>query len=373
MLAVSLQHRFGAPGGSGFALDLSFEATGPGVTALFGPSGCGKSTVLAAIAGLLRPRHGVVRLDGETLLDTHAGIDRRPEQRRCAVVFQDARLFPHRTVEGNLRYGLKRAPPGAAGPSFDEVVDLLGIAPLLPRRPHALSGGEKQRVALGRALLARPRLLLMDEPLAALDAARRAEVLPFLARLRDAARLPIVYVTHALDEVDALADQLVLLEAGRVMAQGDVETLSARTDLPLAARRDAGSLLSCTVHAHDAARGLSWLRFAGGELMVPLRSETVGTRLRLRVRARDVAVARCRPAEASIHNVLPCVLAAIEPTAGPHERLLRLDVGGTPLLARVLRDAVDRLDLQPGQPLFALVKGIAFDHAPMAAEGAAGS
>jgi molybdate transport system ATP-binding protein len=364
MLEVRLRHRFASPERTGgFALDAAFTA-GPGVTALFGPSGCGKSTILAAVAGLFRPDAGRVALRGEALLDTDAGRFVPPERRRCATVFQEARLFPHMSVETNLRYGLRRAPPGATGPGFAEVVALLGLGALLTRRPRALSGGERQRVALGRALLARPRLLLMDEPLAALDGPRRAEILPFLARLRDMQGPPILYVTHALDEVDALADRLVLLQAGRVLAEGTPEALTARADLPLAARRDAGVVLTCIVLDHDAARGLSRLGFAGGALRVPLRGEAVGARLRVRLRARDVAVARVRPEAISIHNILPCRLDAILPAGTPHEVFLRLDVGGTILLSRVLRDAVERLGLAPGDALHALVKAIALDHAP---------
>ena len=372
MLQVQLSHRFASDGGAGFALDVAFEAPPTGVTALFGPSGCGKSTVLAAIAGLLRPQAGRVLMHGQPLLDTAAGVHVAPEERRCGVVFQDARLFPHRSVEGNLRYGMQRAPEGAAGPGFDEVVALLGLERLLGRRPLALSGGEKQRVALGRALLARPRMLLMDEPLAALDMARRAEVLPFLNRLCAVARLPVVYVTHALEEVDALASHLVLLQAGRVLAQGEVEALSLRTDLPLAARWDAGALLRCTVLAHDSQRGLTRLGFDGGTLELPLRDHPTGALVPVRVRARDVAVARQAPVQASVHNVLPCRLAAIEAASDPNERLLRLQLGATQLLSRVLRDTVERLALAPGDALYALVKGIALDHTragfPAAAE-----
>ena len=359
MLEVQLRHRF-----PGFALDAGFTA-GPGVTALFGPSGCGKSTILAAIAGLFRPEEGRVVLRGETLLDTATRRFLAPERRGCAVVFQEGRLFPHFSVEGNLRYGLRRAPAGAEGPGFAQVVALLGLEPLLGRRPRALSGGEKQRVALGRALLARPRLLLMDEPLAGLDAPRRAEILPFLARLREVADLPILYVTHALEEVDALADGLVLLEGGRVLAQGSPDELSLRPDLPLAARRDAGAVLTCTVAAHDPGRGLTRLAFPGGVLEVPLRREAPGAVLRIRLRARDIAVARTRPEGLSVHNILPCRLVAIMPAAQhPAEALLRLDAGGTLLLSRVLRDAVDRLQLREGDEVFALLKAIALDHAP---------
>jgi molybdate transport system ATP-binding protein len=357
MPEVALRHRFGA---QGFALDVAFAAPRHGVTALFGPSGCGKSTILAAIAGLLHPREGRVALDGDVLLDTAHGICLPPERRRCAVVFQDARLFPHLSVATNLRYGLRRAPRGADGPSLEEMVALLGIGHLLARRPAGLSGGERQRVALGRALLARPRLLLMDEPLAALDAARRAEVLPFLARLRDVARLPILYVTHALDEVDALADELVLLDGGRVSAAGPVEMLAARTDLPLAARRDAGVLIACTVLEAEAG-GLARLGFAGGELLTTLRPGPPGTRLRVRLRARDVAVALEAPRGLSTRNILLATLAEIRPAGEPAEVFLRLEVGPTPLLARVTRESVDRLALRPGMAVWALVKAVTFD------------
>jgi molybdate transport system ATP-binding protein len=361
VIEVALRHRFGR---DGFALDLGFQAPAQGVTALFGPSGCGKSTVLAAVAGLLRPQEGRVVLAGEALLDTSARLFLPPERRRCATVFQDARLFPHLSVATNLLYGLRRAPRGAEGPGFEEVVALLGIGRLLDRRPAGLSGGERQRVALGRALLARPRLLLMDEPLAALDAPRRAEVLPFLARLRDAARLPILYVTHALEEVDALADHLVLLEAGRVAAAGEVGALSARTDLPLlAARRDAGVLLRAVLRGHDAAAGLTRVAVPGAELVLPLRPEPPGTEVRLRIRARDVAVATAPQLGLSIHNVLPCRLTEIAPAGAPGEVFLRLDLGGSVILARVLREAVGRLGLEPGAPLFALVKSVTFDRA----------
>lgn len=350
------QHAFG-----GFKLDVAFSAPA-GVTALFGASGSGKSTVLSVVAGLLRPRAGRVVLDGAVLLDTAAGINVPAERRRCGVVFQDAKLLPHLSVETNLRYGARRAPGDATGPGFAEVVDLLGIASLLTRRPRALSGGERQRVALGRALLSRPRLLLMDEPLAALDGPRKTEILPFLERLRDVSGLPILYVTHALDEVDRLAETLVLMEAGRVLAAGPLEDLAARTDLAtLSGRRDAGAVLACIVDAHDPACGLTRLSFAGGHLEVPLRPEPAGARLRLRLRARDVAVATEEPRNISSHNILAATIAAIGP-AGSYEAYVTLQVGPTKVLARLTRNAVVRLDLASGKEVFALVKSTAFDH-----------
>ena len=352
-LDVALRHAY-----PGFRLDAAFMAPAQGVTAIFGPSGCGKSTVLASVGGLLRPQAGRVALGSNVLFDGASRIFLPPERRRCGVVFQDARLFPHLSVETNLRYGLRRAPPGAPGPGLQEVVDLLGIGHLLQRRPGALSGGERQRVALGRALLSRPVLLLMDEPLAALDAARKAEVLPYLARIRSRFGLPMLYVTHALDEVDRLADCLVLMEEGRVLATGSVEALSIRTDIPLlSARRDAGSVLACTVLAHDPARGLTRLSFVGGELIVPLHPGPLGAALRVRVRARDIAVATAPPTGLSMQNVMPATLAAIEP-GQPHEAILRLQVGASVLLSRVTADTVARLRLAPGMPLWALVKSV---------------
>ena len=367
MLDFAIRHSF--PGSRGFTLDAAFTAPGAGVTTIFGPSGCGKSTVLSAVAGLLRPQEGRITLDGALLFDSATRRMVPPEQRRCGMVFQDSRLFPHLSVETNLRYGLRRAPRGAEGPGMEEVVALLGIDHLLPRRPAALSGGEKQRVALGRALLSRPRLLLMDEPLAALDASRKGEVLPFLARLRERFSIPILYVTHAMDEVDRLADRLVLMEAGRVLACGTPEALSARTDLPiLAARRDAGVVLGCTVLGHAPEQGVTRLGFPGGEFAVPLEAAPPGTPVRLRIRARDVSVATEEPRNLSVQNVLPAVLEAVEP-GRVHEAMLRLRLGPSLLLARVTQDSVHRLGLRPGLPVWALVKAVAFtpgngDNAP---------
>ncbi|MDB5366488.1 MAG: molybdenum transporter ATP-binding protein [Rhodospirillales bacterium] len=354
--SVSLQHRF-----ADFELDASFEAPTPGVTVLFGPSGSGKSTILACIAGLLGAQGGRIALEEELLFDRARGVDVAAESRRTAVVFQDARLFPHMSVRNNLRYGERRSRGNDPdrGLEFDAVIDMLGVAHLLDRRPATLSGGERQRVALGRALLARPRLLLMDEPLAALDAPRKQEILPFLERVRDAARVPIIYVTHALDEVDRLADTLVLLHHGRVLATGPLHQLSARTDLAvLSDRRDAGVVLACTIEAHDAALGQTRLRFDGGALTVPAWSGAPGTRIRVRVRARDVAIATSAPAGLSIRNVLPAIVTAITPH-GAHEYFVSLRVGDSALTARVSRAAVAELTLSPGRDVWALVKSVA--------------
>jgi molybdate transport system ATP-binding protein len=351
-LSVSLSHRLGD-----FSLDLAFDAPGPGVVALFGPSGAGKSTVVRAVAGLLRPARGRIAVGGTVLLDTAARIDIPPERRRVGLVFQDARLFPHMSVEANLRYGLTRAPAEERRIGFAPVVEMLGIGALLSRRPHTLSGGERQRVAVGRALLAQPRLLLMDEPLASLDAARKAEVLPFLERLRDEIRLPILYVSHDWAEVARLADTLVLLDRGRARAAGPIAALAS--DPALAAREDAGAVLDAVVAAHLQDRGLTRLDAAGLSLLSPLLPHAPGARLRLRIPAREVSLAITAPEGVSLHNIIPAEIAAIAPGATPHLAIVTLSAGGVTLLSQVTADAVARLALAPGAPVFALVKSVA--------------
>src|SRR3954469_16902882 len=290
MLEVNVERRLGS-----FRLAASFIA-GAGITALFGRSGSGKTSLVNALAGLLKPDNGRISLDGIVLYDRAASIDVPPQRRRIGYVFQDARLFPHLTVRRNLLYGrwFRRPEPGA--PSLEEVVDLLGIAPLLARRPGALSGGEKQRVAIGRALLASPRLLLMDEPLAALDAARKSEILPYIERLRRETGLPIVYVSHAIDEVARLADHVAVMSEGRIAAFGPVEEVMSRLDLrPMTGRYEAGSVINASVAAHDTLYGLTELRFAGGSITVPGTDLALGSSVRVRIRDRDVSVARDKP------------------------------------------------------------------------------
>lgn len=354
MIEFSLRHQW--PGGPALAID--FLATG-GATALFGPSGAGKSSVVGVIAGLMRARAARVVVDGMVLTDTERRIHVPTEQRRLGLVFQDARLFPHMTVRSNLSYGLKRAQGG--GIRFDDVVDLLGIETLLARRPHTLSGGERQRVAIGRALLAQPRLLLMDEPLASLDAARKEEILPYLLRLKQALALPIVYVTHALDEVLAIADTLVLLEHGEVRAAGSVADMTARGDVPLAARDDAGAVMEARVAEHHPARQLSLLRAGPLALWVPLVAGGLGTRLRVRIPAREIILAIEAPVGISLHNILPMVVVAVTEDAARHTAMVELGTGEVRLLARITPDAVTRLALQPGRPVLALVKSISVD------------
>ncbi len=353
-LSFRLHHHFAT-----VEIDMVFAAPSPGITVLFGPSGAGKSTVIAAAAGLLRPEECRIEVDGSVLVDTGLGIWLPPERRRVGLVFQDSRLFPHMSVLTNLRFGMRRAPPGPV--RLEEVVDLLGIAALLARRPGTLSGGERQRVAIGRALLAQPRLLLMDEPLASLDAARKAEILPFLARLKTALRLPVIYVTHAPDEANRLADQLVLVEAGRVVASGPLSEVAARSDLPFGQRDDAGALLLCRVAAHEPARALTSLDAAGTTLLVPLADLPVGAACRVRIPAREVILAGRAPEAISVQNVVAGHVRRI--TAEPARRSVLVEVGlpQGALLSRVTPDAAARLGLAEGSAVLALVKSTSIE------------
>jgi molybdate transport system ATP-binding protein len=358
MLDLAIRRQLGT-----FSLDIALQAPDSGLTALFGRSGAGKTSVIAAIAGLLRPEEGHIRVADQTLFDAARGIDLPAHRRRIGYVFQDARLFPHLTVHDNLLYGFRRAPAdGTPRHSPERIIALLGIEDLLARRPGTLSGGEKQRVAIGRALLAQPRILLMDEPLAALDAPRRREILPYLERLRDELRLPIVYVSHALDEVLRLANRVAIIEGGRVAALGTPAELSLRPELrALMGEYDAGALIEARVLAADREYGLTTLAFPGGELRVPGIDAAPGSRLTLRIRARDVSIALWPPAGLSIRNVLPAIVAAIREAPGNALAEVTLDTGGSLLLARITREAVHRLGLKKGQAVHALVKSVSFE------------
>ncbi|WP_370154462.1 molybdenum ABC transporter ATP-binding protein [Ferrovibrio sp.] len=358
-LEIALRHRQGD-----FALDAAFSCAG-GITALFGRSGAGKTTLVNLIAGLERPNGGGrIAIDGRVLVDTDAGLFVPPHRRRIGYVFQEGRLFPHLDVRRNLLYGRVFARDRRDAIAFDEVIGLLGIGDLLDRRTGGLSGGEKQRVAIGRALLARPQVLLMDEPLAALDAARKEEILPYLERLRAQLRLPVVYVSHALPEVLRLADQLVLLEEGRVRAAGPLADLAATPGLLPAdgEGHEAGAVLMAEVVGHDGDYGLTLLRTPAGPVRVPHLDHAPGSRLRLRIRARDITLALGPPGDTSALNVLPGMIAAIGGAGrGPGDAMvdLRLDFGGAALLARVTRLSVDRLGLAPGVAVYAMVKAVA--------------
>jgi molybdate transport system ATP-binding protein len=355
-----LQARFRLSRGD-FRLEVDLSAPARGITALFGASGSGKTTVLRCIAGLARAPGGYLALDGECWQDEARGWFAPPQARACGYVFQEASLFPHLSVRRNLEYGYLRVPAAARKFAFEQTVDMLGLAPLLERRPEGLSGGERQRVAIGRALLASPRLLLMDEPLASLDTARKAEILHYVERLRDELQIPIVYVSHALDEVVRLADLLVVVSHGNVVASGSVTALASRLDLrPYLGRFEAGAVVEAQVAGHDLAYGLARLRFDGGELLAPDVDAPVGERLRVRIRARDVSLALSAPREASFLNVLPGVVAELGNREGTSVDI-GIAVGATTIVARITRKSVDALGLAPGKPVYAMVKSVAID------------
>jgi molybdate transport system ATP-binding protein len=352
-LDIDVAHRLGA-----FSLSAQFQADGR-VTALFGPSGAGKTTLVAIMAGLIRPDRGRLVVDGTVLMDTDRGVFVPKHRRRIGYVFQDARLFPHMSVRHNLTFGRWFAHRGS-GPGLESIVELLGIGYLLDRRPAGLSGGEKSRVAIGRALLARPRLLLMDEPLAALDEARRAELLPYLERLRDESGVPIVYVSHAATEVARLATTVVLLDGGRVTACGPAGEILRRLDLFRPEAGEAGAVLEGRIDAHDDVYGLTSLLTGAGEIRVPQLANPVGTRLRIRIAARDVIVATERPCGISALNVLQGNVTAIEET-GPAQAAVTVTCGLETVVASLTRRSVHDLGLAAGRPVFAIVKSVAVD------------
>ena len=339
-----------------FRLTARFSSA-PGLTALFGRSGSGKSTLVDIIGGLIRPTRGRVAIDGQVLVDTDRGVFVPKHRRRIGYVFQDSQLFPHLSVRNNLLYGhwFARNGGGASG-DLVSVVELLGIGALLDRRPDSLSGGEKQRVAIGRALLAHPRLLLMDEPLASLDEARRVEILPYVERLRDEAGVPIVYVSHSVAEVARLATTVVILTDGKVTAVGPVLDI-----LPLADAGDAGGVLDATVARHDEVFQLTVLASAAGELQVPRLAAAIGSPVRAYIRARDVMISLRPPEEISALNVLPGRIAAIVHDPNGTQADIRLDCGGAALMARLTAKSVQRLALAPGRPVFAVIKSVSFE------------
>jgi molybdate transport system ATP-binding protein len=342
-----------------FTLSVRFASAGR-VTALFGRSGAGKTTLVNLIAGLARPDRGRIIVDGETLVDTERGIRVPAHRRRIGYVFQEGRLFPHMSVRSNLLYGRRLLSRGSRWGSLEATVDLLGIGHLLSRRPSALSGGEKQRVALGRALLASPRLLLLDEPLAALDEARKADLLPYIERLRDEMRLPIVYVSHSLEEVARIADTMVVLADGKAVAAGPIEDILARRDLrPYTGQAEASTVLTAVVAASDHT-DVTVLDHPAGRLSVPGHRFAPGRTVRLRIRARDVAIAVGEPGRLSIRNRLAATVTAIDPGPAPMVAVT-LDAAGTTLVASITRDAVEALGLAPGIAVTALVKTASFD------------
>ncbi len=350
-LSVALHHRF-----AGFTLDVEFQAQA-GVTALFGRSGSGKTSVINAVAGLLRPDRGRVTLDGQDLSNSQTGRWLPPHRRGLGYVFQDSRLFPHLSVRQNLTYG-RWFSRHSDRIGLDDVVSLLGIGDLLHRRPGALSGGEKQRVAIGRALLSRPRMLLMDEPLAALDDARKSEILPYLERLRDQTQIPILYVSHAMSEVARLATTLVIMQDGKVVQAGPLGQLMSD---PETARhlgmQETGSVVEATVEGHDDD-GLTRLASSLGQLLVPGMAAPPGQRLRLRIHAQDVMLSLSPPKDVSALNILAARVLSVTRGAGP-DVLVQLSVGQDHLLARITARSAASLQLGPGCAVYAIIKSVA--------------
>ncbi|WP_066701709.1 molybdenum ABC transporter ATP-binding protein [Celeribacter ethanolicus] len=350
MLSVDLHHAF-----AGFTLDARFEAP-PGLTVLFGASGSGKTTVINAVAGLLMPDRGRIAAGDWVLLDTERKLRLKPHQRRLGYIFQDARLFPHLTVKQNLNYGAWFAPKDAPREDMGQVVDLLGIGPLLDRRPGALSGGEKQRVAIGRALLSAPKLILADEPLSALDETRKAEILPYFERLRDEVAVPILYVSHSASEVARLATTVVVMEGGKVVRQGAAaEVLGDPDVLPMGAR-EAGAVLTVSVKRHHAD-GLTELDAGGAPLFLPHIAQAPGQKVRVRIAAHDVILSRSRPEGLSALNILSGVVHQMQPHEGAV--IVAIDTQAGRVLARITGRSAQALDLAPGVAIHAIVKTVA--------------
>jgi molybdate transport system ATP-binding protein len=338
-------------------VDLALPPTG--ITVLFGPSGSGKTTLLRCVAGLEAACQGLVRIDGQTWQDDERAVFLPTWRRSLGYVFQEASLFEHLDVRGNLQYGLRRAGAPAAAQALEHAVGLLGIGTLLGRQPAQLSGGERQRVAIARALVTQPRLLLLDEPLAALDHARRQEILPWLKRMRDELRMPMLYVTHSADELAQLADHLVVVEHGQVKAAGPVAEVLSAIGAPALPGDDAGALLSGHVAERDSRWHLSRVEFPGGDFWLQDAGLPIGQPVRLRVLARDVSITVEEPRHTSIQNHLRCVIDSLAPDSHPSQLLVRACAGPSALLARITCRSADALQLHAGQQVWLQVKSVA--------------
>ncbi len=350
-----------------FVLDVAFTSSAP-LLALFGRSGSGKTTLINCLAGIATPDSGRIVINGHVLFDSEAGIKLLPEQRRIGYVFQDALLFPHLSVERNLFYGARHSSEASAIDA-QQVIELLGIGHLLARRPATLSGGEKQRVAIGRALLSNPRVLLMDEPLASLDGERRHEILSYIESLRDRLRIPIVFVSHSVAEVSRLADEVILLSEGKVLASGATQDVMGRIDLfPHTGRHESGAIIETQVRSHDDAYELTVLDFDGGSLAMSRIDAHPGDPIRIRVRARDVALATSRPENISFANILQGRVEQLTDDAGAMMEV-RLRVGSACLVARITRRSAHALALAPGKSVYAMIKAAAIDRRSIGQHG----
>ncbi len=369
-ITVSISHKLGK-----FDLDADFHIPDTGITALFGPSGSGKTSLINIIAGLETPRQGHIEISDRVVFDHRQRINLPARKRRVGYVFQDARLFPHKTVSENLYFGARRNAQKLPREEQSAILEMLGILPLMGRRPAALSGGEKQRVSLGRALLSNPDILLLDEPLSALDHARKQEILPYFQWLRDHRKIPMLYVTHAIDEVARLADHMVVIDQGTTLASGSVFEMLGRTDLPpLAGRFDAGTVLSARIVSRDPKAEVSFLDCAGQRLVVPYLGRPTNPNVRLHIRARDVMIAKTAPTGISANNVIPVTITKISQENrdtvdislwlghDPDDRHQHDTANAQPVLhARITRWSAHRLKLGLGQKVFAVIKSVTVD------------
>lgn len=352
-ISIRARHRQGD-----FTLDATFASEG-GVTALFGRSGAGKSTIAGLVSGVVRPQQARIVLDHRVLVDTEQRVFVPQRRRQIGVVFQEARLFPHLSVRQNLLFGQRYLPTSERTNDIDPVLKLLGIEALLERRPRSLSGGEQQRVAIGRALLTAPRALILDEPLASIDQARRAEILPYLDRVRSETRIPIIYISHAVEEIARLADTVVVVDAGQVLAAGPTADILGRLDLAPLAEAEHSSILVGKVASLDPGRSQGIVHHPAGALIVPGLEAPVGSNVRIRISARDVALAVGEPGRISIRNRLPATVGKIDVAKTGVD--VKLDIAGSNLLARLTAEAVDDLELKPGSKVTALIKAVAVE------------
>ena len=356
MTAMGIQARLACSVGT-FVLGVDLDLPGSGLTALFGHSGCGKTTLLRCMAGL-QAAEGTMRVNGDEWQGERGS--RPVHQRPLAYVFQETSLFPHLSVKSNLMYGYKRIPQSERQISFDQAVEWLGLSQLLGRMPEKLSGGERQRVAIARALLTSPRLLLMDEPLSALDQKSKQEIMPYLEALRDNLAIPILYVSHSTAEVARLADHIVMMDMGRVVAEGPLQQIMGRTDQPFGLEEDAGVILEAVISERDDRWHLCRADFAGGHLWVRAdEGLAIGQRIRLQVLARDISLARSEQTDQSIQNLLPATVNEVASDVSPGTSMVRLLAGQTPFLSRLTSRAVHTLDIEAGQQVWMQVKSVA--------------